>query len=137
MKLIEAIAQALASRNNCLESGNTQTEAVWTEVLRRLERALPSGSGINAGTMIERASLPDCVILHTSFHHMNQHGVYDGWTTHRITVKPSFVYGLDLRISGGNRNEIKDYLHQVYEQALSAPVPEHCSYLAAKEAIHG
>lgn len=137
MKLIEAIAQALASRNNCALSGNTNAQKVWDEVLRRLDRALPSGSGIDLGTKIERASLPDCVILHTSFHHMDQHGGYDGWTEHRITVKPSFVYGLDLRISGGNRNEIKDYLHQVYEQALSAPVPEHCSYLAAKEAIHG
>jgi len=45
---------------------------------------------------------------------MNEHGFYDGWTEHRITVKPSLAFGFELTISGRDRNEIKDYLSDVF-----------------------
>jgi hypothetical protein len=50
---------------------------------------------------------------------MDDGGGYDGWTEHTITVTPSFR-GFDLTISGRDRNDIKDYLHQTFDHVLSA-----------------
>lgn len=84
-----------------------------------MEAALPSGSGIDRGTIIDRErSRPDRIVLVCSFHHMNEHGYYDGWTDHEVIVRPSLAWGFTLRVTGRDRNGIKDYLHDVYMHAL-------------------
>ena len=49
---------------------------------------------------------------------MNENGFYDGWTDHTLTVRPSLVHGIELEISGRNRNDIKEYLHETFHSAL-------------------
>ena len=80
---------------------------------------MPSGSGIDAGTHLYLSeSTGEKLVFGTSFHHMTE-GMYDGWTEHNITVRPSLIHGFTLTISGRNRNEIKDYLYEVFAEALS------------------
>lgn len=55
------------------------------------------------------------------FHLMNDVGYYDGWTEHTVTVTPSFG-GVNLRISGRNRNDIKESIHQAFDTALKTEV---------------
>ena len=50
---------------------------------------------------------------------MNENGMYDGWTEHKIVITPDLLHGFNLSIGGRNRNEIKDYLHEVYSAALA------------------
>ena len=50
---------------------------------------------------------------------MDEHGGYDGWTEHKIIVTPSLVYGFELRVTGKDRNDIKDYIAEVMHGALS------------------
>lgn len=99
--------------------GNQTGIGEWIEKFLAAAEILPSGSGIDAGTTIDlAASTPDRIVLTMSFHHMNDGGFYDGWTDHTIVVRPSLAFGVDLRVTGRNRNEIKDYLHDVYALAL-------------------
>lgn len=94
----------------------------WTERIEELVDLLPSGSGIDSGTKIDlQESHAEKFVLLADFHHMNDTGFYDGWTYHVITVTPSFT-GINLRISGRNRNDIKEYLHQTYHYALTRDV---------------
>src|SRR5690606_41537978 len=58
------------------------------------------------------------IVLRTSFHHMNESGFYDGWTEHIITVIPDLVNGFDLRISGRNKNDVKEYIADVFYEVL-------------------
>lgn len=51
---------------------------------------------------------------------MNDAGYYDGWTSYRVTVYPSFVYGLDIRISGRDRNGIKELIRTRFHDALTS-----------------
>ena len=46
---------------------------------------------------------------------------YDGWTEHTVTVTPSFS-GFNMRISGRNRNDIKDHMHETFYSALHTEV---------------
>jgi hypothetical protein len=53
---------------------------------------------------------------------MHDSGMYDGWTEHTIVLTPSFLGHFDMRISGHNRNEIKDYIADTFRIALGIVV---------------
>ena len=57
-------------------------------------------------------------MLYTHFHHMNDGGFYDGWTEHSVVVTPSLVYGFDTRITGRDRNDIKNYIGEEMDLRL-------------------
>lgn len=92
--------------------------------LQALLDELPSGSGWDMGTKLLR-SKNDRIVLYGSFHHMNEGGMYDGWTDHEVHVTANLAYGFELRITGRDRNDIKDYIHDLFHEALSMPVWEH------------
>lgn len=80
---------------------------------------MPHGSGFDAGTLLSfQRSTPERLVFETSFHHMNDAGMYDGWTTHDVIVTPSLVHGFNLRITGRDRNGIKDYIAQAFYDCL-------------------
>jgi len=113
---ISALLQAIA---NCEKSGNAEWKLRHTERIESLVREyMPSGSGVDAGTKLDwQRSKPEKLVFLAAFHHMNDAGYYDGWSNHFVTVTPSFM-GLDVRVSGQNRNDIKDYLAEIYTAAL-------------------
>jgi hypothetical protein len=120
--LVSEISNAIVARRNCQESGNTEWFANWSDRLAQLADMLPHGSGIDSGTKIDLdASHEGKIVLYTSFHHMNDGGYYDGWTEHTITVTPSFS-GINLRIYGRNRNDIKSYLYDIFSSDLQTEV---------------
>ena len=95
----------------------------FATVLNNLTRDhMPSGGGIDNGTTFDAdVSRTSKLVFHISFHHMNDGGYYDGWTDHTITVTPTFG-GIALHVSGRNRNDIKDYIHETFDIALSQRV---------------
>ncbi len=143
MQLYKKLAHLSQAYLNCLHSQNNawlDTHAGRIEDL--LKRYLPSGSGFDAGTkylapegpldvefleLINAPELPDTIErlrFVTGFHHMDQHGGYDGWTDHIITVKPSLCHDFTVSVSGRNRNQIKDYIHDVFSSMLCTEIPD-------------
>mgnify|MGYP000897664318 FL=1 len=116
MKFYSAIASAFAARANCERSGNSEWFERHTERIRVLVREhAVSGSGFDSGTSFSfDASLPDRLVFVVEFHHMSEHGYYDGWTSHFVIVTPSLAHGFNLRITGRDRNDIKDYIGEVF-----------------------
>lgn len=116
------IANLIQAIENCDESGNVEWSARHCERLQALIRDhMPSGSGIDTGTTLAPSATPERLAFDCSFHHMDEFGGYCGWTDHRVTVRPSLVFGLTVTVGGRNRNGIKDYLGEVFYSALSAP----------------
>lgn len=122
----KSLAAWIAEVSDWAERAENNLNAQWGDIARdrldQLVNLLPSGSGIDSGTKLISASASR-IVLECSFHHMNEDGYYDGWTQHRITVRPTFD-GMELSISGRNRNDIKEYLHEVYALALSEKIVE-------------
>ena len=123
---MKTVASEIYSRlmaiESCKKSNNTEWLDKHTEKLIELEKNLPSGSGIDCGSKIDTRDLKaNQFKLTLSFHHMDENGFYDGWTDHVITVRPSFG-GIDLTISGKNKNGIKEYLLDTYYYALTQEV---------------
>ena len=85
---------------------------------------LPSGSGFDCGSKLDfDASKPERLVFTTSFHHMDEFGGYCGWSHHDVIAKPSLVHGFTLRITGRDRREIKSYIHEMFDYALSKEIP--------------
>ena len=91
------------------------------EAIEEANQMLPHGSGIDGKCEINLpSSSENKIIIDLEFHHMDEHGSYDGWTTHSITLTPSFVNGFDMKVSGVNRNDIKDYLVDTFNEYFEA-----------------
>lgn len=85
---------------------------------------MPSGSGFDSGTRFWfDGSKPNRLIFVTSFHHMNDVGMYDGWTEHRVTVLAEFD-GMEIVVGGRDRNGIKDHIAETFQQALQEQITE-------------
>lgn len=82
---------------------------------------LPSGSGFNSGCQIDLdESTAQRIVIRTSFHHMNETGYYSGWTDHRVTITPCLIWGHVLKISGKDKNGIKEYIGDVFANCLQS-----------------
>lgn len=123
--IIRRISAELARLDNCeraLDNGHENHRVNMEdarEKLAQLQSLLPSGSGFDAGTKIDLdRSTPEKIVLNTSFHHMDEHGYYCGWTEHTVTVRPSFLWDFDIHVSGRDRNGIKEYIAETFHFAL-------------------
>ena len=86
---------------------------------------LPSGSGIDCGTIfLAGDSTPEKLVFQVDFHHMDEAGGYAGWTQHKVTVRASLAHGIEISISGPDRNQIKEYLGDLYHAALTAEIDD-------------
>jgi len=118
--LYQELSSLLLAIENCEKAGNHEWHSKHRDNIKSLVSDLmPSGSGIDSGTSFDfDASKPERLVLSFGYHHMDEGGGYDGWTYHTAVVKPSLAFDFDLRITGPDRNGIKDYLHECYEVAL-------------------
>lgn len=128
-RLYRMLASTIDARRTCF-ARNTADSDVWMErhtyaIGQLATECLPSGAGVDSGTTVDlELSHGERIVLHTAFHHMDDGGGYDGWTEHIVTVTASLIHGITLKISGPNRNDIKDYLYDVFSNALRRQVTE-------------
>ena len=119
IKKYQALNTAIQAADNCRDTKKEVWLEKWEKYIKSIMDTAPSGGGIDCGTKINWTktiasnSCRACLVFDVQFHHMNSNGYYDGWTEHKVIVRPSFS-GIDITITGRNRNEIKEYLHEVY-----------------------
>jgi len=118
--LYRHIARTIQALQHCKTSGDVERMSRHKDSLDALAEFLPSGSGVDSGAKIDLdASTPDKIVIEADFHHMDASGMYAGWSEHRVIVRPSLAFGIDLTITGRNRNEIKEYLHDLFHAAIT------------------
>ena len=125
-QLYQHIAKCLRAHENCRKTGNTEWLSRHGATINHLvDVYMPSGSGIDRGTKLDfDRSKPNRLVFTAPYHHMNDGGMYDGWTDHDIIVYPDLSFGFDLYIGGRNRNQIKDYLGDTFAEALRRDVAD-------------
>ena len=109
----------LARKINWYHNANKEYKGQAMDQIRELEEKLPYGSGFDAGSAVDLSkSTGQKIVIDTSFHHMNENGYYDGWTDHQVIVTPCLMYGYKLRITGRDRNQIKEYIRQQFDDII-------------------
>ncbi len=120
MKVYQAIAIALQAMRNCHDSGNTEWHEIWMARLKEFEHNMPHGSGFDNGTKLDLdASNGEKLVFETEFHHMGDHGMYVRWTAHTVTVTPSLLHGVVIKVGGRDYREIKDYIGETFHEVLN------------------
>lgn len=119
--LYQRIASSFRAYLNCIESGNSLWKDKHELAIFDLCRSeLPSGSGFDNGTNFSfDESKPNKLVFVFSFHHMDENGCYDGWTHHKLIVKPDLAFGFTLHITGPDRNGFKEYAYDTFNFILS------------------
>lgn len=122
--LIELIATLVVAIHNCQQTNNVEWLARHTATLENLARErLPSGSGFDSGSTVDLdRSSGQTIRINTAFHHMDEHGGYDGWTHHVVTIRANLAHGFTVHVSGRDRNGIKDYIADAFSAALTQMV---------------
>ncbi len=124
--VITSIASRLVALKNCEKTGNAEWLARHDEALDKLEEFLPSGSGFDSGTTLDReASTSSKLVFDTSFHHMDEYGGYIGWTEHTVTVEADFVLGFGIDITGEDPDgSFHDFVAEAFTHYLEADALE-------------
>jgi len=132
--IYQVIASVISAYKNCIEVGNTKWRDNWIEILDDIVRNyLPSGNGFDNGTQIDiDKSTSEKIVLSTSYHHMNESGMYCGWSNWAIVVTGSLLceFDIDLNItdtleyiekmeSMGVYFDLDDYFYDVFHTTLS------------------
>ena len=124
MKVYERIASLLTAIANCENSGNMEWKERHETALDSIIRNGPSGSGFDNGTKLDDESTSERLVFSTAFHHMDEHGCYDGWTDHSVIVKASLAFGIRIIVTGRNRRGIKEYIGEVFHYWLNGECKE-------------
>ena len=129
--LASEIASMVSARENCEATGNEEWKERHTSRLELIQdNCLPHGSGVDCGCIIDLdKSKPNRLVIETSFHHMDEHGGYCGWSDHSIIITPSLQFGFNLRITGRDVRDIKDYLHELFQCCLEGQWTEYIDCL--------
>lgn len=123
-KVYAEIAVLLSAIRSCEASGKSDWKARHKARVRRIiENHLPHGSGFDNGVKIDLdASTSEKLVFLTSFHHMNDHGMYIGWTEHKVIVTPSLAFGYAIKVTGPNKRDIRSYISEMFGYGLSEHV---------------
>ncbi len=118
----QQLASAIGAHNRCVESKNGQWEDHWFEVITNIiNNHLPNGSGFDSGCQIElEQQKHNKLIIHSSYHAMNEHGMYDGWYNFRVVIVPDFT-DFDFKVIGnfGKYAYNKEYIEDTFYHCLS------------------
>jgi hypothetical protein len=118
----QRLSQLVQARLNCLAMNPINDYYMKHEEIIKdiIDNSMPHGSGIDGENSIDMDRSTDKVLyFNFSYHFMNEAGYYDGWEDYTLVVKPAFI-GIDMRIQGKNRNDIKDYLYETFNNWLTA-----------------
>lgn len=132
MKVYQVIARALGARIRCEQANNREWIVKHQDRIDELVEDFPHGSGYDSGTKLDDSSTEERLVFNTAFHHMNENGMYDGWTEHQVIVTPSLETGYSMRITGRDRNQIKEMMADDFHMALDKDIEEY-----RKEAVYG
>ena len=119
-----AIVTAYEARAYCDKSGNDDWFFNWDSKLKTIEREiLPNGGGFDCYPEIISAN-DDKIIIHGSFHCMDEMGGYDGWLEFAVIVRPSLQFGAYCKVKARGMKwprryaDMREYIQEVYNDAL-------------------
>lgn len=115
MKLYQKIAQHI-SHGIAIKNAPGKypvAQDIFDKTEDEIQNALPSGSGFDDKIRVDyEKSKPDKIVLNANFHHMDDNGYYCGWSYHTIVITPSLEFGFNLKITGQDKRQIKDYISE-------------------------
>lgn len=120
MKVYQKLAGKFNAYLNCIKNKNEQWEEKHYNSIISIINSLPHGSGIDGKTVFnfDESNL-NKLVIDSSYHLMDDVGMYDGWIDFQVIIKPNWL-GIDLKIKGkfGERQDLKSIIGDIFYNAL-------------------
>lgn len=132
--LYSVLACKINAYANCKEkwTGDKDSTYEWMEkhedmIEHLCQEHLPHGLGFDNESIIvmDKCKNGNELCIRSSFHVMNENGMYDGWVDFTMTVKPCLLFSFYLTIKGkfGKKHQhLKDYIQEIFEEALDKQI---------------
>ena len=125
-KLYQVIANKLQAMKNLeKDDPNGWYDKHAKSIEDLIKDHFPHGSGFDGDVRIDtNLSNPEKLVFFAEFHHMNENGYYDGWSTLKVVVKPSLAWGFDFKLTGIKRKYRYDaeYYYSMFHSFLETEI---------------
>ncbi|MFY7937382.1 MAG: hypothetical protein ACOVOQ_08395 [Flavobacterium sp.] len=122
MKLYKEIARVLGQKNKSLNVIEKEL-TLFKEVLPiRLNPVIKDGNRIEAGCVISLKSTKKRIVIDTLYWHTNDSDETSRCTAHQVVITPSFEDEINIRITGKNEDNVKEYLHNIFRESLMSEI---------------
>ena len=133
-KEITRIARMIQARINCdyaqiqlVSKEDKANNIEWMDTHRdnaieAVRCLLPHGSGLDNEWYIDfDKSHGERIVLLSSYHAMDDNGMYDRWINFNVVITASLMFGINISIHGdfGKYQGIRDYLAEIIHDAIS------------------
>lgn len=111
------LANLFVAHENCVKAGNKEYEDIHADKLEEfVKNYLPHGSGFDNGTkFLWEESNRNKLVFSADFHHMDDNGMYCGWSEHKVIVTPDLLFGYNIKVTGQNKRGIKEYISGCFQ----------------------
>lgn len=118
--IYQQISAKFQAYQNCIKNNNDIWRNKHVDNINGLiENYLPHGSGIDSDIELDFDNSKHNKLIFTfEYHHMDQNGFYCEWESYKLIVTPSLSNKIELKIIGKNKNFVKDYLYEIFDNAL-------------------
>lgn len=125
LTLVQSIDRSPDSNSPSNKTAHEWVQLYTTAANDIVKKYLPSGSGFDAGSLIDwETTQSEYIVISAPFHPMDAHGYYKDWVELMVAITPSLI-GFNLHIMGSPEpevDELKDYVHQVFSDCLQAEI---------------
>lgn len=117
---VKELASKLTAYKICQKVNNLDWEFKHKDAIELMLYNLPSGSGLDNGVKFDwNNSNADKLVFTFSYHHLNENGYYEGWTDHKLIITPSLAFGIKMNITGKDKNQVKEYLYDTFNDLFT------------------
>jgi len=126
MKRYEKLARLNGARIRCRDTENKEWYDNHSDaIVEMMYETAPSGSGFDNGTHFNfEQSTGEKLVFEAGYHHMNGDGMYCGWSEHLVKITPSLQFGFNIKVTGQNKNDIKNYIVDVFAEWLDEDIED-------------
>jgi len=126
-KLYQALASRVTAMKSCERRGKQEWKSRHEAAITALVREyLPSGSGFDCGTTIDidKSDGRRVLCFHTSFHRMNDCGMYVEWCDYTVKAVADLLCGFVVNARGRDINDLRVYVEESFRGALDQEVDD-------------
>ena len=128
-KLYQVIAGKLRAMENLknADDPNGWYDKHEDSIENLIKDHFPHGAGFDGEIWLDYSrSNPEKLVFFAEYHHMDQNGYYDGWSTLKCVVRPSLACGFDFKLTGIKRKYRYDaeYYYSMFHSFLATEIED-------------
>jgi len=127
MKVYQRLAQLVTAINS--DNTNEYWLNRYEDELKRIMGTMPHGSGLDTDCVLDIEKSNNTKLVFNQSYHVMKDDYYTHWINFKVIITPNLGYDFDVKLVGNfsqrNNQDIKEYILDVYSEALNREVKDY------------